>query len=47
MYFPKFAKKISFGKATSSDYNPIIIGGHIHETKINGTQSGIRNNLLP
>ncbi len=47
MYSLKFAKNISFGKATNSHHNLIIIGGHIHETKIDGTQFGIRNKLLP
>jgi hypothetical protein len=47
MHSLKFVEKISFGKATNSDHNPMIIGGHIHETKIDGTQFGVRNNLLP
>ncbi len=47
MYSPKSTKKISFGKATSSDHNLMITSGHIHETETNGTQSRVRNNLLP
>ncbi len=46
MYFSKFVGKISFSKVTNSDHDPVIISGHIHETKIDGTQSRVRNNLL-
>ncbi len=40
-------EKISFGKATSSDHNLMIISGHIHEIETHGTQFGVRNNSLP
>lgn len=46
MYSPKFVEKISFGKATSSDHNPMIIGGHIREIEIDGTRSRVRNNFI-
>jgi len=46
MSSPKSMKRISFGKATSSDHNPMITSGHIHETKTDGTQYGVRNNLF-
>jgi hypothetical protein len=47
MSSPKSMEKISFGKATSSDHNLMIISGHIHEIETHGTQFGVRNNSLP